>query len=136
MPVNFSKEQINLLEQKTIAIIGVISPTGIPHLTPIWFVEHEKKIYFSTLTSRSKYKFIAKNTSIGINITHPEGHPYISLVGKANIRRKEEFSDYKLVLTELFAKYISPAERETALQKNLANEERVLIEIVPTKIFV
>ena len=134
MPTNFSKEQKDMLDRNIIAIVSIMSPTGFPYMTPIWFVEYEGKIYFSTETTRTKGKFIAKNNNIGINITHPNGGPYVSIIGKAIIRRKNEFQDYKKILSLIFDRYVKPSEKEAGLENNLKNENRILVEIDPIKI--
>ena len=132
---DFNKDQKELLDQKIIAVVSVLSPNGHPFLTPIWFVEYNNKIYFSTLITRTKGKFLSQNNNIGINITHPNGHPYVSVVGKARIRNKDEFADYKTILALLFDRYMETADKETAMQNNLNNKERILVEIEPSRVF-
>lgn len=135
MSVSFSKEQQNLLNQSLIAVVSVLSPKGLPHLTPIWFVEENNKIYFSTMITRKKGKFLRLNNSIGINITHPDGGPYVSIVGKAVIQTREKFSNYDKIVRQIFDRYVNNAEKEKMIQDNLSNKDRILIEINPVRIF-
>ena len=134
MATTFSTAQHELLNLKTIAIVSVISPNGFPYQTPIWFVEYKDKIYFSTETTRTKGKFLAKNKHIGINITHPNGFPYISIVGKAQLFKKNDFRDYREVLSLLFDRYTKPEDKEKGIQSNLNNKNRILVEINPIRV--
>lgn len=134
MSTVFSTAQHELLDLKTVGIVSVISPNGSPYQSPIWFVEYNGKIYFSTETTRTKGKFLSKNKHIGINITHPNSFPYISIVGKANIYKKDEFQDYRKVLSLLFERYTKPEEIEKGIENNLKNKNRILVEIVPTRV--
>ena len=134
MSILFLSEHKDLLERKITGLVSVIAPSGFPYITPIWFVEFEGKIYFSTESTRKKGEFLAKNDKIGFNITHPDGHPYLTVVGKANIRRKDEFNEYKKVLGLIFDRYMDPSKKDEGIEKNLANESRILIEIVPERV--
>ena len=135
MNISFTREQKELLNLNIIAIVSVISPKGFPYLTPIWFVEEFDKIYFSTTLTRTKGKFLKQNNNIGLNITHPDGGPYVSLVGKANIRTKDEFSDYEQIVRKIFDRYDKTSEKEIMIRQNLNNKDRILVEIQPTRIF-
>ena len=123
---NFSTEHQKLLDQSLIAIVSVLSPKGLPYLTPIWFVEYNNKIYFSTLKTRTKGKFLSQNDKIGINITHTSGHPYVSIIGKAEIKTKSDFSDYEQIVRKIFDRYVSSDDNNT---------DRILVEINPVRIF-
>lgn len=134
MSTQFTNEQKSLLELKTIAIVSVMSPNGFPYQTPIWFVEYGGKIYFSTETTRIKGKFLAKNKKIGINITHPSGGPYVSIVGNARLWKKDEFPDYRKILSLLFDRYTKPEDKDKGIENNLKNDNRILVEINPVKV--
>ena len=135
MVTNFSKDQRELLDLKITALVSVISSSGYPYMTPIWYVEHEGKIYFSTEITRKKGEFLTNNNKIGLNVTHPNGHPYLSIVGKGNIRRKNEFQDYKKILSLIFDRYAKAETKEQGIENNLKNENRILVEIIPERIF-
>lgn len=130
----FLHEYQNLLDMKIVGLVSVIAPSGYPYMTPIWFVEYEEKIYFSTEITRKKGEFLSKNNKIGFNITHPDGHPYLTIVGKANIRHKDEFEDYEKVLGMLFDRYMDPDKKEEGMMHNLNNENRILVEIEPIRV--
>ena len=129
----FSADQQKLLGQSLIAVVSVLSPKGLPYLTPIWFVEHNNKLYFSTLKTRTKGKFLSQNTNIGINITHPDGFPYVSVAGKAEIRTKSEFNEYEEIVEKLFDRYVTE-NKEKSIQDNLNNKDRILVEINPIRV--
>lgn len=134
MVTTFTKEQKELLDQKIIAIVSVLTTKGYPHMTPVWFVEHEGKIYFSTETSRVKGKLLAKNNKLGINITHPSGGPYVSIQGNAIIRTKDGYPNYLLIHRLLFTKYVEEAKVEQRIEESLKVKDRVIIEIEPVKV--
>ncbi len=135
MNTSFSKDQQNLLDQNIIAIVSVLSPKGMPYLTPIWFTEDNNKIYFSTMITRTKGKFLTLNNNIGINITHPDGGPYVSIVGKAIIQTREKFSNYDKIVQKIFDRYVKNSEKDKMMQDNLNNRDRILVEITPIRVF-
>ena len=134
MAENFTKEQKDLLDLIINAIVSVLSSKNYPYMTPVWFVEHDGKIYFSTETTRVKGILLAKNKKIGISITHPKGGPYVSIVGNAAIRTKKEFHEYRNILKLILGRYVQESEQDKSFNDILENENRILVEIDPIKI--
>ena len=97
-------------------------------------LKYKKRKIYSTETTRIKGKYVAKNEQIGINITHPKGGPYVSIYGKAKIRRENDFKDYKEVISLILERYVKPSEKEEQLNNILKNKNRILVEINPVRI--
>ncbi len=137
MDKNFNENQINFLKRKIFGSISVISPrTGLPHITPVWLLEFENKLYVITTTQSSKYKFITKNSNkVGVTVTPPDGYPYLGIAGVAQIRYKTEFSNYKTIVTHMVNKYIKKDDADARIERIMHTEDRIMIEITPEKIF-
>ena len=65
MPLN-KNEIEKLLEKEEVAYIATSRPDGTPHITPIWFVLHNGKIYFETDTTTIKYKNIKHSNKVAL----------------------------------------------------------------------
>ena len=65
MPLN-KNEIEKLLEKEEVAYIATSRPDGTPHVTPIWFVLHNGKIYFETDTTTIKYKNIKHSNKVAL----------------------------------------------------------------------
>ena|SRR3989344_5375534 len=65
MPLN-KNEIEKLLEKEEVAYIATSRPDGTPHVTLIWFVLHNGKIYFETDTTTIKYKNIKHSNKVAL----------------------------------------------------------------------
>lgn len=134
--LSFTDKQKQLFNENITATIVVVSPLGYPHITPVGVVEYKNKFYFSTEINRVKFKYILKNNKIGINILHPNGYPYLSIIGSGVIRTKSEFPDYKEVVEKLAKKFKSTAEEiDKMIDYMTKPESRILVELNPSKIY-
>ena len=60
------EEIVKLLEREEIAYIATTKPDGTPHVVPIWFVMHDRKVYFETDVATVKYKNIQHKNKIAL----------------------------------------------------------------------
>jgi len=118
------------------ATFGVITKENIPHLTTVWVALHNEKIYFSTETTRIKYKHIENNkdNKACISIIRT-GSGYVSFEGHLKIRNKEEFTDYHIVISKIVEKYVPLDKATEFIASILGNEMRILVELDPTAIY-
>ncbi len=106
-------EYIN--NRENITTISFVSPyTGIPHMCPVWGIFHEGRYFFQSDDYMAKTKSIEKgNDKIGISVADSSQYPdysvgfipYVSLGGKAKIRKKEEFKEFWDIIKLIFQKY-------------------------------
>jgi len=69
MPLATTEHDILLRETET-CYIATTKPNGDPHVVPIWFVQHDGKIYFETDSTTTKFNNIQKPNR---GIMHPIG---------------------------------------------------------------
>src|SRR5438094_649198 len=65
MPLN-KKEVAKLLIETEIAYIATTKPNSDPHLTPIWLIYHDGKIYFETDKTTVKFQNIKQHNKIAL----------------------------------------------------------------------
>ncbi|MHA2250210.1 MAG: pyridoxamine 5'-phosphate oxidase family protein [Candidatus Kariarchaeaceae archaeon] len=138
MEINLTENQNKFLQERHYGYIAVISPkTGFPHVTPMWAGMYNNNFYVITSTESAKHRFLKsqENAKIGITIVSSSGHPYLGVVGHAKVIYKEDSSVYNDVVTMLVTKYVNEEERKARINKVLAADDRIVIEILPTRIF-
>jgi len=88
--VSAEERMKNLMNKPIVATLATITPEGYPHQVPLWVVEHEDKLYFSTYKSSKKARNLSDNAQVGLSVVDPSGMPYFSIFGEAAIRTKDE----------------------------------------------
>ncbi len=56
----------SLLDSEDIVYVATTKPNGDPHLTPMWFVHYNEKIYIYTDESTVKFKNILNNNHVAL----------------------------------------------------------------------
>lgn len=64
------------LDQKTVVSLATISPSGQPHVSPVWATYDGDDILLSTLESRQKFKNLSHDPHATVMI-FPMSNPYI-----------------------------------------------------------
>ncbi len=64
------------LDDKTVVSLATISPSGQPHISPVWATYEGDDILLSTLESRQKFKDLSHNPRATVLI-FPMSNPYI-----------------------------------------------------------
>ncbi|MFX1508040.1 MAG: hypothetical protein ACFFDC_18300 [Promethearchaeota archaeon] len=132
---------INRRENITV-ITFISSLTGIPHTCPVWGGFFDGRFFFQSEDYSTKVKSIRNGAEkIGVSIIDPrqfpeylEGYfPYISLGGRAIVRRKKDFGDFEKILRLIFQKYVEDEKERVRLLNYVLKEvkTRVLIEVLP-----
>ena len=132
----FNNMQRQILAQPILAVIAIPNSMGMPHMTPVWFVEHEEKLYFSSDSGTMKIKLLNNTEKIGVTIVDPSGKLYVSVFGHAKIMTKNNFNNFEEIIGELIDRYIQDEEKRRKTKDSLiSNENRVLVEITPSKVY-
>lgn len=124
-----------LMSKNFVATLSSYTRAGYPHMVPLWIVDHQDKVYFSTYDHSVKLKNLIRNNKIGLSIVHPSGMPYFSLYGDAIIKKQVDLSDYQEIVTKIVKKYMSQDQFVDGIDERMNNPSRVLVEISPLKIF-
>lgn len=134
-------EYIN--KRENITNISFISPyTGIPHMCPVWGIFHQGRYFFQSDDYMAKTKAIEKgNDKIGVSVAAPSQYPdytegsipYVSLGGKAKIRKKEDFEEFWKIIKLIFLKYFLDEETRNKTIEFIKNKvpSRIIIEVKP-----
>ncbi|MHA2169195.1 MAG: pyridoxamine 5'-phosphate oxidase family protein [Candidatus Kariarchaeaceae archaeon] len=136
MVLAFSETQAEFMNEQHYGNIAVISPkTGFPHVTPVWALLYDNKIYVVTTTQSAKYKFIQKNQNVGITILPSEGYPYLGIAGLGKILSQKEFPGFKDIITRIVNKYVEEDKQKARVDSIINAGDRIIIEISPESIF-
>jgi nitroimidazol reductase NimA-like FMN-containing flavoprotein (pyridoxamine 5'-phosphate oxidase superfamily) len=139
--IPLSREEVHeLLVHEKICWLGTISPTGEPHLIPIYFGFFDDKVHIIFVSSKSRsIRNIENNQSVcfGINVGEREGEIKCVLIsGKAEVTNNINL--LKPAYRKILTKYLpSKKETEEFLQKLIASgaiAKRTLMVIKPEKI--
>lgn len=130
----FNDEQKNLFKKKIIATVTVISPSGLPHVTPVWIAEHEGKLYFSTPDANVKSRYLQKNEKIAINILSHEGLKSFTVSGNGLAKKKETFENYETIVRKIAGKYTDGEKFDQFVHHMLQPTGRSLIEITAERL--
>jgi len=114
--------------------IATISPTGYPHVTPVWFDYDGECFLVSTLRERQKTQNLLKNPKAGFSIAQPD-LPYAAVIGYGDISIEEDPGE-KFTMKVTY-KYITPPEKAEAYFKELTEGPgtRVILKIKPRWLF-
>lgn len=76
MGVKLPRRVKEWLDDKTVVSLATISPSGQPHVSPVWATYDGDDILLSTLESRQKFKNLSRNPHATVLI-FPLSNPYI-----------------------------------------------------------
>ena len=130
----FDDEQKELLNERIIATVSVVSPSGLPHVTPVWIIEHEGKLYFNTPGTNVKSRYLQKNVNIAVNILSAGGLKSFTVSGKGMVKKKEILENYETIVRKIAKKYNDAEKIDQMVQHMLKPHERILVEITPEKL--
>lgn len=76
MGVKLPRRVKEWLDEKTVVSLATISPSGQPHVSPVWATYDGDDILLSTLESRQKFKNLSRNPR-ATALIFPMSNPYI-----------------------------------------------------------
>jgi PPOX class probable F420-dependent enzyme len=115
----------DLFERPSIATIATLTPTGYPHVTPVWIDYDGEHLLVNTARGRRKERNVAQNPSVGVSVIDPDDfYRYLSAYGDVTDLREEGAVEH---IHELSVRYTGEE------YGNLEAEDgaRVIIEITP-----
>jgi PPOX class probable F420-dependent enzyme len=126
----FDPESIEFLQGPWLMRLATIGPDGYPHVTPVWYLYENQRIFTSTEKDRVKFRNIARDNKMGASIDW-EPRPYRGLSIKGIARVHE--TNIRERVREISARYV-PADEVDAMVDWLFKGPRVVLEIEPMSV--
>ena len=112
------------LAPSRIAVVGTISPSGMPQLTPNWYVYQDGWLSFSTTKERVKYKNLSQNDRISVCVYSGDlAEMYATIRGHAEICDDDSIWPVTRTIVERYV----PPEGVEARMAQLRSENRVIV---------
>ena len=121
-------EQQQLIEGEKLAVMATVRRDGGPQLTPIYYAYVDGRFLISTTRDRAKYKNVRRNPQVSLCIVRPEGRPYLTVTGRAEI----EETDIEQGTAEIFRR-MSDRPLPEDFSEGLRQQGRILIIVTPER---
>jgi hypothetical protein len=116
----------NFLAPSLIVLVGTVGSTGVPQLTPNWYVYQDGKVKVSTTKERVKYKNVIRDPRLSLCVySDISASEYLAIYGRAKIY---EDATIWQVTQSIVERYMSPDLVE-AKMRDLRTENRVIISV-------
>ncbi|MGY0020174.1 PPOX class F420-dependent oxidoreductase [Streptomyces sp. YJ-C3] len=66
---------VDLLERPLFGHLATIRPDNTPHVNPVWYQWDGERLWFTTSTSRFKYRNMESNPHVSLSVNDPD-QPY------------------------------------------------------------
>ena len=126
---HFDKKAQEFLRGKHFAKIGTVNKDGSPHVSAVWYMYEDGRVYVNTTTDRVKYYNVRRDPRVSLLID--DGYPYLILVGKARIAKER---DPKKDIETLAIRYTGEEAGKKAARERFWKMDRITLEIVPDKV--
>jgi hypothetical protein len=94
----------DLLNSGAVALVGTLSPSGAPQVSPVWFTWDGTRIRFRIETRTQKYKNLERDPRISIAVIDPgDSSRYIEFRGTATFSTEHDDA----FLSEIARKYLN-----------------------------
>jgi len=114
-----------------IVVVATLAKSGMPHLTPNWYVFSDGKLHISTTKERLKYINLARDDRMAVCIysgtTAPE---YVTITGSVEISD----DDTIWATTRAIVERHLPADLVEGRIATLRTENRVVISLTPENV--
>jgi len=121
-------EQEALVKEQKLGVLATQKKDGSSQLTPIFYAYQERRMIISITKTRAKYHNIRRNPQVSICIMNPEGHPYVTVYGRAEIE-EEDIVDGTAAVFKRFNDQGLPDNFEARLRE----QQRVLVILTPER---
>ena len=114
-----------------IVVVATLARSGMPHLTPNWYVFSDGKLHISTTKERLKYINLARDNRMAVCIYSGTMAPeYVTMTGPVEISDDDSIWPTTRAIVERHL----PADRVEGRMATLRTENRVLISLTPENI--
>ena len=119
------------LEPTRIAVVATIYRSGMPHLTPNWFVYEGGRIAISTTKQRVKFRNLSHDPRMSVCIfSELTAADYVTVSGPVSISDDESIWP---VTTRIVERYVPSAHVEERLAQ-LRTQDRVILSLTPESV--
>ncbi len=125
----FDEKATTFLDGKHFAKIGTAMKNGRPHVTPIWYMLEEGKLFINTTTDRVKFRNIRRDPRVSFLVD--DGYPYLMIMGRARIASER---DALKDIETLAIRYTGEEAGRKSARERYWKQPRVTIEIIPDRI--
>jgi PPOX class probable F420-dependent enzyme len=125
----FTPKAEKFLSGVNFAKLGTVMKDGSPHVTPIWYMYEDGKLFVNTTPERVKTRNIKRDPRVCLLID--DGYPYLVIFGKARIA--DERDPHKDIET-LAIRYHGEKKGKKQARDYFRKQKRVSIEIVPDRV--
>ncbi len=131
-------EQVELLENERVVVVGSFGPRGWPHLMPLWYVLREREIWIYTYAKSQKVKNLERDPRATLMVE--TGHEYVELKGVTIEAEAEIVRDHETVfdvakqLTVRYADGLESVEGDAAALLEQQAKKRVAVRFHPERI--
>ena len=120
------------LKIQKILRLSTIDKSNFPHITPVWYIFNDEKIYIGTNTKNQKIKNIEKNNHVSFCIDVGVNSPDIyGVMGQGIANIILEIPKVRTIAEKILLKYFKTLENKSA--KELLEDTDCVIEIIPQK---
>lgn len=132
-----SSQAAEFLTKKLIGRLATASPSGQPHVVPVWFLWDENAIWISSYRSTRKVIDLERNHKCALVVDIEfaiDGLTAVMIEGLSEVVTQSP-TETKKIIERIYLKYLGP---EGILDKDpqtwLNSPENVLIKVIPTRI--
>tara|TARA_Y100000389_G_scaffold30242_1_gene25628 strand:- start:120 stop:521 length:402 start_codon:yes stop_codon:yes gene_type:complete len=120
------------LKIQKILRLSTIDKSNFPHITPVWYMFNDEKIYIGTNTKNQKIKNIEKNNHVSFCVDVGVNSPDIyGVMGQGIANIILEIPKVRTIAEKILLKYFKTLENKSA--KELLEDTNCVIEIIPQK---
>ena len=121
----------DFLNPTRMAVVATVSRSGMPQLTPNWYVYADGRLSISTTKERVKHRNVSRDQRLAVCIySEPRAAEYVTLLGLAQILDGEEIWPITRAIVE---RYVAPDRVEERMSE-LRKQNRVIISLAPNRV--
>ncbi len=112
------------LEEKRYAVLGTKNPSGLPHLTAMWYLLEGDEILLNTAEGRAKPRNIAADPRVSFIVVDPSGYPFVRIDGR--VRTIDDQRTTQADIRRIAQRYYEDESRtERAMLENFSKQHRI-----------
>jgi PPOX class probable F420-dependent enzyme len=114
------------------AKLGTLTPTGWPHVMPVWFVLDGDEIVFTTGRDTVKGRYLRRDDRVGLCVDD-DAPPFAFVHVRGRARVSENAPDLLEWTTRIAARYVAPEEVDAYGRRNAVPTE-LLVRVRPERV--
>jgi PPOX class probable F420-dependent enzyme len=134
MPSINQVELERFLSEDRHAILATNGPSGVPQLTPVWFLYENNHLYISAQADTVKVRNLRRDPAVSLCVDGGRGDPrYVVISGAASlVEPREPFQEE--MRRRIICRYHASQEAADRYYQSVEDHAAVLIVVTPQKI--